>query len=107
MLGAFNEIANRSTLHLADELSLPDRKAIDDAVVESLGIADASARSELISGLYAELKRFYVEARELDLRAQANRRMTSRRDKASPRTIAEEIWEEFDNLSGHFKTGQR
>ncbi len=49
-----------------------------------------------MSELYGDLTRFYTEGRELDLRAQANRRITARRERASPQTIAEEIWKEFD-----------
>jgi hypothetical protein len=38
----------------------------------------------------------YREMRDVDKEMQGFRRATARRDKASPRTIAEEIWEEFD-----------
>jgi methylase of polypeptide subunit release factors len=93
---ALDAFKKRLSMHLIEELPLPDRKELDEAVFELLGIADKSERQTLMSEMYTELTRFYREGRELDVRAQANRRTTARRDKASPHTIAEEIWEEFD-----------
>jgi hypothetical protein len=96
IVSALNDFKKRSSPHLIEELSLPDRGELDDAVLQLLGITETREREILISEMYAELTRFYREGRELDLRAQANRRTTARRDRASPHTIAEEIWKEFD-----------
>ncbi|HLY59995.1 MAG TPA: N-6 DNA methylase [Terriglobia bacterium] len=96
ILKAFDTLKKRPSLHLVEELSLSDRNEIDDAVLESMGLTEKSERDRLRSEMYAELARFYREGRQLDLKAQANRRITARRDHASPRTIAEEIWAEFD-----------
>jgi methylase of polypeptide subunit release factors len=99
IIKALQDFRERPSLHLIEELSLGDRKELDDAVLKSLGIAEKSERESLISETYAELTRFYCEARELDLQAQANRRITARRERASPHTIAQEIWEEFDKAT--------
>ena len=96
IVSALEDFKKRSSLHLIEELSLPDRVELDDAVFHLLGVTESREREILISEMYAELTRFYREGRELDLRAQANRSTTARRDRASPHTIAEEIWQGFD-----------
>jgi hypothetical protein len=93
---ALDQMAERAARHLIAEFPLADRKELDNATLELLGITDDNQRQEFLAELYADLTSFYTEGRELDLRAQANRRITARRERASPHTIAEEIWEEFD-----------
>ncbi len=102
ILGAVGKLKKRASLHLIEELKLEDRRWLDDSVLELLGTTTSNEREALLSELYSELTGFYRQARELDLKAQADRRTTARRGRASPHTIAEEIWGEFDtaNLRG-------
>jgi hypothetical protein len=75
---------------------MADRQSLDEATLALLGIADASERELLRLDLYSQVKILYQEIRQVELKKQVERRITARRDRASPHTIAEEIWEEFD-----------
>lgn len=89
-------IRKRPAKPLIEEFELDDRQKLDDATLELLGIADAEERGNLRQELYSQIETLYREIREVELKKQVERRETARRDNASPRTIAEEIWEEFD-----------
>jgi hypothetical protein len=93
---ALAQIRKRPSKPLREEFELADRQALDEATLELLGIESARERNELRSELYLQLEVLYQEIREVELKKQEERRITARRDHASPHTIAEEIWEEFD-----------
>jgi hypothetical protein len=93
---AFGGMRKRGTLPLSEEFALPDRNALDDAVLRLMGFSDPDERAELKQELYSEMTRIHREIRGAEVEMQKLRRITARRDRASPRTIAEEIWEEFD-----------
>jgi hypothetical protein len=69
---------------------------LDDAVLELLGYSAKKERGTILEELYRELSRIYREIRAAEVEMQKFRRITARQDRASPHTIAEEIWEELD-----------
>jgi hypothetical protein len=93
---AFDLMRKRPSQPLLQELDQPERIHLDDAVLESLGIPVSDNREEIRNELYRQMTSLYQEIREVELKKQVERRTTARRDRASPRTIAEEVWEEFD-----------
>ena len=96
ILSAFAEMQQRESLPLPEEFHRDDRRALDDGVLEFLGYSDGGERSALLGQLYSELTEIYREIRSVEVEMQKFRRATARQDNASPHTIAEEIWVEFD-----------
>jgi len=92
----FQMMRRRPVRPLLEDIEMADRRSLDEATLEVLGLCDDEERRELVSSLYSEVGLLYREIRDVELKKQAERRITARRDRASPRTIAEEIWEEFD-----------
>jgi len=93
---AFDSMRKRKSLALDEELGLEDRRQLDAVILRLLGITDPSEGASLLQDLYNEIQRLYREMRDVEKEMQIFRRVTARQDRASPRTIAEEIWEEFD-----------
>jgi methylase of polypeptide subunit release factors len=93
---SFDEMRRRSTLPLSEEFALPDRKTLDDTVLSLMGYSDLAEREAIRDELYSEMARIHHEIRGAEVEMQKFRRITARRDRASPHTIAEEVWEEFD-----------
>jgi methylase of polypeptide subunit release factors len=93
---AFDNMCQRASLPLVQEFEGAERTNLDDATLEVLGISQRAERDQWRCGLYAEITRLYREIRGAEIEMQKFRRLSARRDRASPRTIAEEIWEEFD-----------
>jgi hypothetical protein len=93
---ALDKMKRRESAPLPEEFALDDRQALDDAVLETLGLENPTERLAVRDELYQEMSRLYHEIRSAEVVMQKFRRETSRRDRASPHTIAEEIWEEFD-----------
>ena len=94
--GTVEQMRRRETLPLVQEFALQDRNALDNAVLELMGYKDAAERNALLAELYSEVTRIHRDIRSAEVVMQKFRRETARRDSASPRTIADEIWEEFD-----------
>jgi hypothetical protein len=95
------DMRKRTTLPLSEELELPDRNALDDAVLNLLGFSESAERQQIKGELYSEMRRIHHEIRQAELVMQRFRRETARQDRASPRTVAEEIWAEFDKSQLH------
>lgn len=96
---SLNEMRERTTLPLSEEFELSDRRGLDDAVLRLMGYSDTADRNALCEELYSEMARTHREIRGAEVEMQKFRRITARRDRASPHTIAEEIWEEFDKAT--------
>lgn len=93
---AFDLMRGRNCQPLLKELDQAARIELDDATFELLGIANGVERAEFKNDLYDQMTSMYQEIREVELKKQVERRTTVRRDNASPHSVAEEIWEEFD-----------
>ena len=59
---------------LPDELTQPDRRDLDDAVFELLGVADAEERSHLIDRLYEETTLHFRDVRVTEIQKMEDRR---------------------------------
>jgi methylase of polypeptide subunit release factors len=94
--GALGDMRGRDSKTLLEEFGFAHRQRLDDATLELLGVSGVDERKELRRELYSQIDILYKEIREVELKKQVERRETARRDRASPHTIAEEIWQEFD-----------
>lgn len=100
---AFDSMSRRLALPLVDvdstemswtgELALEDRQRLDDAVLELLGISDSQDRLIVRDELYAEITKLYRQIRVAERKMQRHRSATARGGRATPHSIAEEIWE--------------
>lgn len=85
---------------LPEEFSLPDRLALDDAVLEMLGFSDVDERATLRSRIYSALSELYGVTRERELVAQKDRLRSKRKGEITPADLAEELWAEHSALFG-------
>ncbi len=99
LLAAIRAMAALSSAPLHEELARPERQALDDAVFELLGLADANERAEWRERLYAEVHGWYEKARALEVEAMRNRNKATRRGAVTPMSIANELWEAFDTTT--------
>lgn len=67
------ELAKRP-IKLPDELKQPDRRDLDDAVFELLGVTDPKERAELIDRLYEETTRHFRDVRVTEIQKMEDRR---------------------------------
>ena len=74
------------------ELDMPDRRELDDAVLELLGVADPDRRQALIEELYAYLRQFFEWTRRKEEKAIENKNTSRRKVKFSPAVVAGQIW---------------
>lgn len=77
------------------ELDMPDRRELDDAVLEMLGVEDATRRQELLDELYDYLREFFELTRQKEEKAIVNKNKARRRSQASPAEIAAQILAEM------------
>ena len=83
--------------YLYEEFTLDDRRELDDATLEILGIEDADERAALRDRLYRDVKELQQAIREREIIAQHDRRRSSQRDASSPQFIADELWLEHES----------
>jgi type I restriction-modification system DNA methylase subunit len=103
---AFDKMRQRKGMPLVDvdstetewtgELSFNDRNRLDDAVLELLGVSNKQEREQLRAELYEEITTLYRQIRAAEREMQRNRSATARQGRATPQSIAAEIWESFD-----------
>ena len=94
-VAACEKIAQRNAgRYLSDEFDLDDRRELDDAVLEMLGIEDADERTALRDGLYQAMTDMHNAIRAREVIAQKDRRQAKRRATVTALDIAEEIWSE-------------
>ena len=84
-------------LNLSDlcELDMADRRELDDAVLEMMGVESTLERTTLIHGLHYHLAEFFEQVRQKEEKAIANKKRAKRRGPAKPSQIAAEILEEI------------
>jgi hypothetical protein len=81
------------------ELDMPDRRRLDDAVLNVLGVSSKERREELLNKLYAYLREFFEAVRQKEELAIENKKRAKRRGLATPRQIAGEITEHLRSES--------
>ena len=93
--------ARLSELSTASELTQPDRRELDDAVLELLGVARKEERKQLLDELYAYLKQFFIQTRRKEELANANKKKAGSGKRVTPQGLALEI---FNELREHHPT---
>jgi hypothetical protein len=76
---------------LSDELRQSDRRALDDAVLEMIGVPDPQERTRILDELYLETARHYRQVRIVEVQKQVQRAGGERRLTAED--IAASIWD--------------
>jgi hypothetical protein len=74
------------------ELDMPDRRELDAAVLELLGVEPKDRREQLIDELYDYLRLFFEWTRQKEELAIANKKKAKRRGPAHPAEIAAQIY---------------
>ncbi len=77
------------------ELDLADRRELDDAVLEMLGVESAARRQDLLDELYDYLREFFELTRQKEEKAIINKNKARRRGQAGPTEIAAQILAEI------------
>lgn len=77
------------------ELDMDDRRELDDAVLEMMGVESPKERRKLIDSLYAYLRDFFEATRRKEEKAIVNKKRAKRGGAARPSEIAEQILDEI------------
>ena len=83
--------------YLYEEFTLDDRRELDDATLEILGIKDPDERAALRDRLYQDVTDMQQSIRDREIIAQRDRRRSARRGTAIPQDIADELWSEHES----------
>ena len=83
-------------VELPGELIAADRRELDDAALELIGICDAKERSSVRERLYRDVALFYRQVRLLELQAIENKKRAKKGRMASPSEVAQEIFESLE-----------
>ena len=83
--------------YLYEEFTLQDRRDLDDATFEILGIENPDERMALRDRLYRDVTDLQQAIRDREIIAQRDRRRPSQRATSSPQTIAEDLWLEHES----------
>jgi hypothetical protein len=84
-----------SPVALPKELIAADRRELDDAVLELIGIPDAEERASVCARLYCDIALYYRQVRLLELQAIENKKRAKKGRVTNAQAVAEEI---FDSL---------
>lgn len=79
-------------IQLSDELRRPDRRELDDAVFELLGVADAGERAALIDRLYEATARHFREIRVVEIEKMEQRKKSKTKG-INTQDLAADIWD--------------
>lgn len=79
-------------LVLSDELRQPDRRALDDAVFDLLGVSDPGERSQLIDRLYEATAQHFRDIRVVEIE-KMEQRSRSGRPRFNVHDLAADIWD--------------
>ena len=97
-IAACNLMTKRDSYsHLYEEFELDDRRELDDATLEMLGIDDPETRSFLRERLYQDITDLQKSTRDREIIAQQDRRRSNRTTTSSPQDIANELWSEHQD----------
>jgi methylase of polypeptide subunit release factors len=77
------------------ELDMLDRRQLDDAVLEMIGVDSVQHRQELIDELYTYLGEFFEATRQKEEKAIINKNTARRRERIRPDDIAAQIHKEI------------
>ncbi len=83
--------------YLYEEFTLDDRRELDDATLEILGIEDPEERAALRDRIYRDVTDMQQAIRDREIIAQRDRRRSARRGTSTPQDIADELWAEHES----------
>jgi len=92
IIEAVNKIADRAILPVMEEVNLPDRQALDDAVLEAIGFEDPEERGKVLTELYDAVCQRIASRFE---RARSSQHPGEKRTRPNPEAIAEELYKEL------------
>ena len=97
-IAACEQMSQRDAGHyLYEEFTLDDRRELDDATLEILGIEDADERTALRDRIYRDVTNLQQAIREREIIAQGDRRNAGQRATSSPQAIADELWLDYES----------
>ena len=97
-IAACQQISRRKARrYLYEEFDLDDRRELDDATLQILGIEGAEKRTALRNRIYRDFTELQRAIRKREVLAQRDRRRSSQRSGASPQYIADELWQEHES----------
>jgi hypothetical protein len=76
------------------ELDMQDRRELDDAVLEMIGVDSAQRRQQLIDELHTYLREFFEAVRQKEEKAIINKNISRRRERVRPADIAAQIYKD-------------
>jgi hypothetical protein len=85
------EVIASGPLVLSDELRRDDRRMLDDAVFELLGVNDAERRRDLVTKLHEETARHFRKIRVVEIQKQLQRTKTGAR-RFTAADLADDAW---------------
>lgn len=83
------------------ELTMKDRRELDDAVFELLGVKSSTERRRLVDALHSYLAEMFEAIRRKEETGITNKKSAGRRAVARPIDIAKQIYEEIKQRHGH------
>lgn len=83
------------------ELDMPDRRELDDAVLEMLGVKSKRERRRLIDELYEYLRDFFEWTRQKEEKAIENKKRAKRKGPASPADLALQVYQDIVEREGY------
>ena len=83
------------------ELDMQDRRDLDDAVAQMIGVRSSRDRESLLDHLYAYLREFFEQVRQKEEKAIANKNTSKRKAAVSPAEIAAQVLLEIKDKHGH------
>jgi methylase of polypeptide subunit release factors len=90
------KLVELNALSDASELDQPDRYALDDAVLELLGVADKAERKRLRGALYDHLRAYFESVRAKEEEAIDNKRIAKKQTTLGADQIATDVVAEID-----------
>ena len=95
-VAACRQMAGRNSFQrLYEEFDIEDRRELDDATLQMLGIKDPETRARLRDSLYQDITDLQKSTRDREIIAQQDRRRSSRTTTSSPQDTADELWSEY------------
>lgn len=89
---AFQALKLGTRANLADELAWHERVSLDRAVLGALGVSPGE-EERILKSLYEAVRTQHVQMRDLELKAQENRRKAARGGESGPETATNVQWE--------------
>lgn len=103
MVELFNEIKGKPVGKVSDEILSKQRRRIDELLLEAIGFESKKEREKVLEELYVYLIEHQERERDWEIQAVRKRTEGKRKQKVTPRQMAEEIWSvERKNENIHF-----